>query len=62
MSEDLERTREAIEKKGAKWKAGKTSVSELSSEEQRKRLGLNPTDEELEEIESKGLGCGKKEG
>lgn len=62
MSEDLERTREEIEKKGAKWRAEKTSVSELSPEERRKRLGLKPTDEELEELKAKGLDCGKKEG
>jgi hypothetical protein len=60
MSGELERTKEEIEKKGAKWKAEKTSVSELSIEERRERVGLNPTDEELEKIKS--LGCEKKEG
>lgn len=61
MSEELEETREAIEKKGAKWKAERTSMSELSPEERRKRLGLKPTEEELEAIEEKRAGCDKKQ-
>jgi len=42
------------EKKGAKWKAGKTSMSTLTKEERRRRLGLIPTDEELERLKKKG--------
>ncbi len=61
MSEELKETREAIDKKGAKWKAERTSMSELSPEERRKRLGLNPTEEELEAIRKKREGCEKKE-
>jgi len=53
LSEELKETKEAIEKKGAKWKAERTSMSELSPEERRKRLGLNPTEEELEAIKKK---------
>ena len=67
MSEELSRarelkeTREAIKKKCVKWRAEKTSISELSSEEQKKRLGLLPTEEELEELKKIGLGCEKGE-
>ena len=67
MSEELSRarelkeTREVIKKKCAKWRAEKTSISELSSEEQKKRLGLLPTEEELEELKKIGLGCEKGE-
>ena len=55
MSEELKRTKNEIKKKGAKWKAEETSMSALSPEERRKRLGLNPTDEELAEAEKKGI-------
>lgn len=51
LSEDLEEVREAIKKKGARWRAEKTSVSELSVEEMKKRLGSLLTDEEIEKIE-----------
>jgi len=60
LREDLDVTREAIRKKGAKWKAEKTSMSELSSEERKKRLGLLPTDKELNEINRK-KGCHNRE-
>ena len=53
MDEKLEETKEAIEKKGAKWKADKTSMSKLSRDERRKRLGLVPTEEEHERIRKK---------
>ena len=49
MSEDLKKTKEAIRKKGAKWKADETSMSELTPEERGKRLGLLPSEDELEE-------------
>lgn len=61
MSEELKETRQAIKKKGAKWRAEETSISELPPEERRKRLGLNPTEEELEALKKKDLGCEKKE-
>ena len=54
MYEEQEETREAIKKKGAKWKAEKTSMSKLSQEERKNRLGLVPTDEELNRIKKKG--------
>ena len=60
LSDELKKTREAIRKKGATWKAEKTSMSELSPEERRKRLGLLPTEEELEELKKKGLGFEKR--
>jgi hypothetical protein len=50
LDEKLEETKEAIKKKGAKWKADKTSMSKLSRDERRKRLGLVPNEEELERI------------
>ena len=59
MGEELKETRKEIEKKGAKWRAEETSVSNLPTEERRKRLGLNPTDEELEALKKKGSGCKK---
>lgn len=55
MSEDLRKTKEAIKKKGAKWKADETSMSELTPEEREKRLGLLPSEEELAESKKKGL-------
>ena len=53
LSEDKD-NRSDKPKKGAKWKAGKTSMSTLTKEERKKRLGLIPTDEELERMEKKG--------
>lgn len=55
MSEDLKRTKEAIRKRGAKWKAEETSMSELTPEERSRRLGLLPSEEELERSKKKGL-------
>ena len=37
---ELEKIQKAIKEKGAKWEAGDTPVSDLSSEERKKRLGL----------------------
>jgi hypothetical protein len=54
LSKELEETKEAIKKKGAKWKAKKTSMSKLSREERKKRLGLIPTEEELDRIREQG--------
>ena len=42
-----------IRKKGAKWVAGKTSLSEMSPEERAKRLGLLPKPDE-KKAEKKG--------
>ncbi|MGD2200394.1 MAG: hypothetical protein PVJ38_02025 [Candidatus Bathyarchaeota archaeon] len=53
MSEELEETKKAIDEKDAKWKAEKTTLSELSPEERKKRLGLEPTEEELEILKKK---------
>ena len=53
MSEDKD-NRTDEQKKGAKWKAGKTSMSTLSKEERKKRLGLIPTDEELDRMKKRG--------
>jgi len=50
-----EEIQKKIEEKKLKWKAGKTSLSELTLEEKKKRLGLIPTDEEMELIRKKGL-------
>jgi hypothetical protein len=52
-----EKLKEKIRKKGAKWTAEETSISKLPPEEQRKRLGLLPTDGELKEAEKR---LGKK--
>jgi hypothetical protein len=46
-----------IAKKKYKWKAGKTSLSELPLEEQKKRLGFIPTEEEKEKISKKTEKC-----
>jgi len=55
--EDLsvEEIQKEINKKKLRWKAGKTSMSELTSEEQKKRLGLIPTKEQEELIRKKDL-------
>ena len=53
LSEDLEEVRKEIKKKGARWRAEKTSVSELSVEEMKKRLGSLLPDEELEKIQKR---------
>jgi hypothetical protein len=55
LSEDLKKTKEAIKEKGANWKADETSMSELTPEERKKRLGLLPSEDELEESRKKGL-------
>lgn len=54
MGKEKKELQEEIEKKGAKWRAEETSMSELSPEEQMRRLGLNPTEEEKEELKKKG--------
>lgn len=51
---DEEKLNEEIEKKGAKWVAGETSMSKLSPEERAKRLGLNPKSEEEEADKNRG--------
>jgi len=51
----VEEIQKKIEKKKLRWKAGKTSMSELSLEEKKKRLGLIPTDEEKALIRKKCL-------
>ena len=50
--DDVDRSDEG--KKEAKWKSGKTSMSALSKEERKRRLGLVPSDEELERMKKKG--------
>lgn len=40
-------------KKGTRWKAGKTSVSELTLDEKKAMLGLIPTEEEKELMNKK---------
>ena len=52
MSEDKD-NRTDKQKNGAKWKAGKTSMSTLTKDERKKRLGLIPTDEELDRMKKK---------
>jgi hypothetical protein len=56
---DEKKLKKEIRKKGAKWTAEETSISKLPPDEQRKRLGLLPTDEELKEAEKR---LGKKKG
>jgi len=51
----LENIRASIKDKGAKWQAAVTSISKLSFEEQKKRLGLIPTSQELQMISKLGL-------
>ena len=62
---DKELSREEIQKKikekKLKWKAEKTSISELPSEEKKKRLGLIPDEEEMGLIRKKGLDKNAKE-
>lgn len=48
--EELERIKSSIKKKDLKWQAAKTSVSMLSPEERKRRLGLLPGKKELELI------------
>lgn len=38
----IKKIQRTIKKKGLRWKAGKTSMSDLSPDEQRRRLGLLP--------------------
>ena len=52
--------KEEIIKKGAKWKAGETSISKLPPEEQMKRLCLLPTEDELKRLKQKDEGDKKK--
>ena len=52
---ELEKLQALIKEKRLKWQAGKTSVSELSSEEQRKMLGLIPGKEEMELLDKLGI-------
>jgi len=54
MGKEKKELQEEIEEKGAKWRAEETSMSELSPEEQMRRLGLNPTEEEKRELKKKG--------
>jgi len=54
---DERKLRKKIRRKGAEWTAEETSISKLPPEEQRKRLGLLPTDEELKEADKR---LGKK--
>ncbi len=46
---ELDKIRQAIKAKGAKWQAGETSVSRLAPEERKKRLGLTMPPVEGEE-------------
>jgi len=47
MNEELENIEAEVKRKKGRWKAGETSISRLSPEERKKRLGLNlPDDEE----------------
>ena len=55
LNKNTEKVEEAIKKRKAKWKAERTSLSELSVDEQRKMLGLLPTDQELKKIKRKKL-------
>ena len=52
MSEDKDNKKHEQIKR-AKWKSGKTSMSNLTKEERKKRLGLIPSDEELDRMEKK---------
>jgi len=52
---ELEKLQARIKEKRLKWQAGKTSVSELSPDEQRKRLGLIPGREEMELLYKLGI-------
>jgi C1A family cysteine protease len=47
--------REKIQEKSATWKAGKTSISELSPAERKRRLGILPTDKQRAAITKLGL-------
>lgn len=48
----LKSIRDAIKEKGYQWSAGKTSLSDLSEEEQKKYLGLILKDDEIKEMEA----------
>lgn len=48
-----EELQDEINKKKARWIAGKTSLSELTPEERKKLMGLVPTKEEEEAIRKK---------
>jgi len=51
----LESIRTSIKQRGAEWQAAVTSVSKLSVEEQKSRLGLVPTNVELQTVSKLGL-------
>lgn len=53
---DKERLQEKIRKKGADWKAEETSMSGLTDDEIRARMGLLPSEDEKKALEKKG-GC-----
>ncbi len=46
MNEELENIKAEVKRKKGKWKPGETSISKLSPEERKKRLGLIPPDDE----------------
>lgn len=52
-AEELKTIQQAIKQKKAKWKAGSTSMSKLSPEERRKRLGAIKKDPSEEPSEDK---------
>jgi len=54
---DKKRLQEKIKEKGADWKADETSMSGLTDDEIRARMGLLPTEDEKKTIEKK---CGSK--
>jgi len=56
-----EEIQKKIKERKLKWKAQKTSMTELTLEERKKRLGLIPTDEEKALIRKKGLDKKAKE-
>ena len=51
----LEMLKNLIDEKKVNWKAARTSVSELSPEDRKKRVGLIPTNEQLEQIIRLGI-------
>ena len=56
-----EEIQKKIKERKLKWKAQKTSMTELTLDERKKRLGLIPTDEEKALIRKKGLDKKAKE-
>jgi hypothetical protein len=53
---DKERLQKKIREKGAGWKAEETSMSDLTDDEIRARMGLLPTEDEKKALEKK-CGC-----